>query len=99
MLTENEITLYLKELVGAIKKSDLPTGVSFFRSLFTQKERADIASRWALVKLLDQGVTQRKIAGDLGVSLCKITRGSRELKKENSPFKHFLALTKGKKTL
>jgi TrpR family trp operon transcriptional repressor len=33
---------------------------------------------------------QRKIAEELGLSLCKITRGSRELKKEGSAFRVLL---------
>lgn len=60
---------------------------SFLEGLLTPAERADIAARWALVKELEQKVPQREIAKELGLSLCKITRGSRELKKENSPFK------------
>ena len=59
---------------------------SFFYCLLTPAEIADVASRWALVKDLREGKTQREIAKDLGVSLCKITRGSRELKKESSAF-------------
>ncbi|HPN10625.1 MAG TPA: Trp family transcriptional regulator, partial [Spirochaetota bacterium] len=43
-----------------------------------------------LVKLLHEGMSQRKIAERLGLSLCKITRGSRELKKSRSPFKAML---------
>jgi len=35
-------------------------------------------------------MAQRKIAEELGLSLCKITRGSRELKKEGSAFKALL---------
>jgi len=30
--------------------------------------------------MLEQGITQRAIATELGISLCKITRGSHELK-------------------
>jgi TrpR family trp operon transcriptional repressor len=30
--------------------------------------------------MLEEGITQRAIASELGVSLCKITRGSHELK-------------------
>ena len=59
---------------------------SFFYCLLTPAETADIASRWALVKALREGKTQREIAKNLGVSLCKITRGSRELKKPSSAF-------------
>ena len=58
----------------------------FLCSILTPSEQATIAARWELVKLIDQGVSQRKISGMLGLSLCKITRGSKELKKENSAF-------------
>jgi TrpR family trp operon transcriptional repressor len=56
------------------------------RCLLTPAEVADIAARWALVKALKRKIPQRKIAQDLGVSLCKIVRGSRELKKPGSAF-------------
>lgn len=58
----------------------------FFHSILTPSEQDTIAARWELVKLIDQGVSQRKISEMLGLSLCKITRGSKELKKENSAF-------------
>jgi hypothetical protein len=44
------------------------------------------------VKEIARGTPQREIAKDLGLSLCKITRGSRELKKEGSPFRKMLEL-------
>ncbi|MDR3167117.1 MAG: trp operon repressor [Treponema sp.] len=65
---------------------------SFLRCLLTPAETADIAARWALVKALEQGIPQREIAKTLGLSLCKITRGSRELKKPNSAFERILKL-------
>jgi len=49
-------------------------------ALLTARERDKIALRWRLVCLLEQGMTQRAVASELGVSLCKITRGSHELK-------------------
>jgi len=52
----------------------------FMHCLLTPKEILDISSRWEIFKLLSEGVSQRKIAGHLGVSLCKVTRGSREMK-------------------
>lgn len=63
----------------------------FLRSLLTPAETADIAARWALVKALDKKIPQREIAKELGLSLCKITRGSKELKKENSSFRRMLS--------
>ena len=50
-------------------------------ALLTPKERARLARRWQLVCLLAAGVDQRTIARQLGLSLCNITRGSRELKR------------------
>ncbi|WP_010257617.1 Trp family transcriptional regulator [Treponema primitia] len=67
---------------------------SFLRCLLTPAETADIAARWALVKALDAGLPQREIAKNLGLSLCKITRGSRELKKDNSAFRRILEMAK-----
>jgi TrpR family trp operon transcriptional repressor len=62
----------------------------FLISILTEKEINDISSRWELVKMLNQGMSQRKIAEKLGLSLCKITRGSRELKKRDSSFKKMI---------
>lgn len=59
----------------------------FLNSLFTPAELKDLHSRWEIVKLLTSGMTQRKIASQLHVSLCKITRGSKELKKPGSILK------------
>jgi TrpR family trp operon transcriptional repressor len=67
---------------------------SFLNSLLTKNEINDISSRWELVKLLDDGMSQRNISKQLGLSLCKITRGSRELKKKNSSFKRMIQLVK-----
>lgn len=67
---------------------------SFLRCLLTPAETADIAARWALVKALEQKVPQREIAKRLGISLCKITRGSRELKKPDSAFQRMLDILK-----
>ncbi|MDR3284289.1 MAG: trp operon repressor [Treponema sp.] len=64
----------------------------FFDCLFTPSERQDMAKRWLLVREIISGTTQREISRKLGLSLCKITRGSREVKKPDSAFKKMLAL-------
>lgn len=64
----------------------------FFNCLFTAPERKDISNRWLLVKEIDKGTTQREIAKKFGMSLCKITRGSKELGKEDSAFRKMLNL-------
>jgi TrpR family transcriptional regulator, trp operon repressor len=78
----------LNEIAKALSKINDPSLIEeFLKSILTDNEVKDISSRWELVKLLDRGLSQRKIADKLKLSLCKITRGSKELKKENSAFR------------
>jgi len=65
--------------------------LDFLKCILTPYELEEVSGRWELVKLLNQGVSQRKISEQLGMSLCKITRGSRELKKQDSAFKRVLS--------
>ena len=69
---------------------------NFLCRLLTPSETADIAARWALVKALDQKIPQREIAKTLGLSLCKITRGSREMKNPDQAFQKMLAAVRKK---
>ena len=83
----------LSEMAKTLSEADDPALIeSFLYSLFTPSEADEIAKRWALVKDLSRGVPQRDIAKSLGLSLCKITRGSRELKKEGSAFRRMLEI-------
>ena len=66
----------------------------FLCRLLTPSETADIAARWALVKALEQKIPQREIARTLGLSLCKITRGSKEMKNPNQAFQKMLSLSR-----
>jgi len=84
-------TKSLREIACVLAETrDAKYILHFLHSLLTPNEIHEIASRWELVKLLDQGYSQRQIAQQLGLSLCKITRGSRELKRQDSPFKHMI---------
>jgi len=58
--------------------------------IFTEKELRDVSLRLKLMKQLKQGQSQREIAATLGISLCKITRGSKILKQDNSFFNKIL---------
>jgi TrpR family trp operon transcriptional repressor len=82
----------LAEMSKALTGADPDLVENFLFSLLTPSEADEIAKRWALVKEIAKGTPQREIAKDLGLSLCKITRGSRELKKEASPFRRMLLL-------
>lgn len=70
--------------------SDPDLAARFLRQLLTPSEIHGISSRWELSKRLMAGESQRRIAAELGLSLCKITRGSRELKAEDSALKAYI---------
>jgi len=70
--------------------SDKKDVAVFLKQILTPTEQKMIERRWELVKLLDQGIPQREIASKLGMSLCKVTRGARELKKTDSIFRKIL---------
>ncbi len=81
----------LRELSTALSRCTDPELISeFLMCLLTPAELQAVSRRWALVREIDTGTTQREIAKKMGLSLCKITRGSRELKKEDSPFKKMI---------
>ncbi len=84
---EQEIENGLKELYSIISDINNPQLVQdFFECLLTPSERKDISARWLLVKEIHKGTSQREIAKKFNMSLCKITRGSKELKKPDSAF-------------
>jgi len=64
--------------------TDLEKVRAFLDDILTPKERSDLAMRWQLMVELHQGQTQRSIAKRHKISLCKITRGSKILKTEDS---------------
>lgn len=57
---------------------------SFFKELLTKSEIETLSKRWRILEMLNQGYTQREIAKDLQVSLCKVTRGAKILKDKDS---------------
>ncbi len=74
-----------QELLKVISSIDNLEELSrFFEDIFTPAELDDISLRWKLLKDLHHGLTQRKIAEKYGISLCKITRGSKILKDKDS---------------
>jgi TrpR family trp operon transcriptional repressor len=84
-------TKAIDEIAGILARiGDRKLIRDFLACILTNYEIKEIAGRWELVKMLHNGISQRKIAGRLGMSLCKITRGSKELKKQDSAFKRIL---------
>ena len=75
----------LNELAVVLSKMSNPNEISqFLKEICSPAECKSLASRWQLMKLLEQGDTQRAIAAKLHLSLCKITRGAKFFKEEES---------------
>ena len=84
------------ELIAAIASLDTAEAVErAFVALLTSAERRDIQSRWLIFKMLDAGMTQREISKALGVSLCKITRGSRFMKTSRAIIEQMMEAASG----
>ena len=78
MLAFDEVIQILSKITS---KKDME---KFLDEILTENERRDISLRWELMKKIHEGIPQRTIASELGISLCRITRGSRILKSEGS---------------
>lgn len=64
---------------------------AFLKNILTPVELEEISKRLQIVKLLKKGVSQRKVAEKLNVSIGTVSRGSRELKYGESGFRQILA--------
>jgi TrpR-related protein YerC/YecD len=64
-----------RELIEAILRLDsTDEAAAFFRDLCTLGELHDLAQRWAVVRLLDQGMHYAEISHRTGASTATITR-------------------------
>lgn len=52
--------------------------------VLTAAEYRALVRRWAILELLERGFTQRKIAEEIGGSLCNVTRGAKILRNPES---------------
>ena len=84
----NKIPEYKKELVEIFSKisGDKKLIAEFLIDILTPTEFEALALRWQIVKKLNKGETHRSIAGDLGLGISTVTRGSRELRNKNGGF-------------
>lgn len=72
---------YRQELIAALSLAarDKYLLISFLQDLLTPAELRELAARWQIVKLLNEGVSQRDIGERLSVAVATVTRGSRML--------------------
>lgn len=60
------------------------------QDILTPQELDSLCERWQLVQRLYKGASQREIAEDLGISISKVTRGSRAMQYGSGGFEYFL---------
>ena len=79
----------LIEAIVSISKDPLLLD-SFLKDLLTPAEYTEIKKRWEIVKMLNSGINQHRIAKDLHVGIATVTRGSRVLKDSKGGFNKIL---------
>lgn len=57
-----------------LRLDDVDEAAAFFRDLCTRRELEEMSHRWAIVRLLDRGLSYRDIAEQTGSSTATITR-------------------------
>ena len=92
-----KIPEYKQELVEVFAKifGDKKFMAEFLVDILTPNEFEAMALRWQIVKKLNKGETHRSIAGDLGLGITTVNRGSRELRNKNGGF-HLMLKKLGK---
>lgn len=84
-------TNHRKEFINVLSSIKNPQVLdAFMEDILTQKEFSEIVTRWQIIKQLSMGIPQREIAAKLGVSIAKITRGSREWQDASGGFRKVL---------
>jgi TrpR family trp operon transcriptional repressor len=82
---------YFTELYELFTRIKTPKEAKMFLGdILTQHELEQVAERWQLVKRLSKGMPQRKVKDELGISIEKVTRGSKQLQHGTGGFNLFL---------
>lgn len=94
---KKKIPEYKQELIEIFLKigGDKKLMTEFLMDILTPAEFEIMALRWQIVKKLNKGETHRSVAGELGLGISTVTRGSRELRNKNGGF-HLMLKKLGK---
>lgn len=83
----------LADLADVLSKLESPAEIErFLQDLLTPAEIQAVTERWAIVRMLASGMTQREVALALDVSVTTVTRGNRQLQHGVGGFTHALGL-------
>ena len=78
MISSSKLAELIKVLMEIRNEEEMQ---DFLLGILTPKEIKEISARLKIVRMLKQGITHHEIAGELGVGVATVTRGSRELQK------------------
>ena len=97
MKNKAKLKEYKKELIEIFLKAGENKNLmaEFLVDVLTPAEFDILALRWQIIKKLNKGETHRSIAGDLGLGISTVTRGSRELRNKKGGF-HLILKKLGK---
>ena len=84
----------LATFLASVKKKDLE---AVLEDLLTPREISDLAERIDILTMLDEGMPQREIAKELGISITTVNRGSRVLKWGTGVIKKYISKSKSSK--
>lgn len=87
---------YKKEVIEVISKiaKDKSLLSAFIEDILTLREFDNIGVRWQIIKKLAKNQTHHTIAGELGLGVSTVTRGSREMRDKNGGFRRVLKFLK-----
>ena len=82
---------HLNELCGIFTRlKKRRNALIFLKDILTPRELASVVERWQIVKRLVQGKPHREISKELNVSIDKVTRGAKALRKSHGGWKIML---------
>ena len=80
----------IEQISNIISKMNSAEIEQFLTEMLTESELSVLSKRWCILNMLSEGITQREIAKELNVSLCKVTRGAKIIKLNNNIVNKYL---------
>ena len=88
MKNKQKLEEYKKEVINIFSQVEGDKNLmrELLIDILTPKELEEVALRWQIIKRLNKGEKHRDIAGELGIGISTVTRGSRELRNKKGGF-------------
>lgn len=81
----------IDEISSVLSKMNQAEINQFLAEMLTESELSVLSKRWRILNMLSEGITQREIAKELNVGLCKVTRGAKIMKTKDSITNKYLS--------